>query len=91
MKNQTRNLKNAFDGLLWLSAESLGTRFFVDVSLWASRQEIKVEIVDLLQGATPIFMDSSYGNAFDTETINAMEDRLIEKLGDLKAQEEQAA
>ncbi|WP_158175006.1 hypothetical protein [Grimontia hollisae] len=90
-EQQVKDLKTAIDGLIWLSAESVGTRFFVDVSVWASRREMQVEIVDLQQGDAAIYLDTTHGQPFTPETINAMEDRLIEKLADLKKPQEIAA
>lgn len=88
---QVKDLQAAIDGLIWLSAESVGTRFFVDVSVWASRQEMQVEIVDLQQGDAAIYLDTTHGQTFTPETINTIEDRLIEKLADLKKPQEIAA
>lgn len=90
-EQQMKDLKTAIDGLIWLSAESVGTRFFVDVSVWTSRQEMQVEIVDLQLGTAAIYLDTTHGQTFTPETINAMEDRLIEKLADLKKPQEIAA
>ncbi|MEI8607926.1 hypothetical protein [Enterovibrio norvegicus] len=90
-EQQTKSLKSAIDGLLWLSAESIGQRFHIDVLVLASRQELEVKIVDLTLGESPIYLDSSHGQPFSRETINTMEDRLIEKLADLNQEQEIAA
>ncbi|MDD1792545.1 hypothetical protein LRP50_05310 [Enterovibrio sp. ZSDZ42] len=92
MENQNgKDLKSAIDGLIWLSAESVGERYHVDVSVWASRKEMQVEIIDLSIGADAIYLDSTHGIPFTVESINAMEDRVIEKLAELNEKQEQAA
>ncbi|PKF51121.1 hypothetical protein [Enterovibrio nigricans] len=92
-EQKVKDLKTAIDGLIWLSTESVlqqPRRFLVDVSVWASRKTAKVEILDARTEAV-IYLDSSNGKPFTAETILAMEDRLIEKLADLKKPQEQAA
>ncbi|PMN68392.1 hypothetical protein [Enterovibrio norvegicus] len=94
MENQqAKDITTAIKGLISLSAESaLATprRFFVDVSVWASKRVVLVEIIDLRSEAT-VYLDSSKGAGFTRETINGMEDRLIEKWADLNEEKEIAA
>ncbi|WP_325891086.1 hypothetical protein [Grimontia sp. NTOU-MAR1] len=89
-ENRVKDLKSAIDGLIWLSAESAQhqpRRFLVDVHVSSSCKTATVEILDA-QTESIIYLDSSDGKPFTAETILAMEDRLIEKLADLKKLQE---
>lgn len=88
-QQQPQDLKTAIDGLLWLSVESVGQPFFIDISVWSSREIVQVEIVEIAKSAEAIYLDNSAGKPFTPETIQAMEDRLIEALSNLQTPIEQ--